>query len=260
MANYKNILNNNIFNEFNKLYKLVCKAKPFLSIEDKRSITFTYMMENRNLPMNTQDMVVTFNNPKTIEYQYMMELLALEAEIKFGICRYYLENDSLLDFFKNTEVKQKEIQSILDTLNDSESRTFWGVLGKEFSIVICYTKTLYKKHIITILTENMNYTFCIEECNDTNHREWYNLALNFIFYINAFPECVIDGVPNGIKKNPKAKILSTSEKIISHTTVEHGFVRPHFRSGFFRHYNSDFYVNCELHTTLKGGGFLFSLH
>ena len=68
--------------------------------------------------------------------------------------------------------------------------------------------------------------------------------MNFLFYINTFPECVINGVPNGVKRNPKAKVISTSDKIISHTTVEHGFIRPHFRSGYFRHFHSD-YINCK---------------
>lgn len=54
-----------------------------------------------------------------------------------------------------------------------------------------------------------------------------------------------DGVPSGIKLNPKAKVISTSDKVVSHTTVEHGFVRPHFRNGYFRHFNSDYFVNCK---------------
>ena len=69
--------------------------------------------------------------------------------------------------------------------------------------------------------------------------------MNFLFYITAFPDCVVDGVPNGVKRNPNSKVLSTSDKIISHKTVEHGFVRPHFRSGYFRHFNSDWYKNCK---------------
>ena len=93
----------------------------------------------------------------------------------------------------------------------------------------------------------MNYTFCAEEFDrKKSDKPWvFNMAMNFLFYINAFPECVIDGVPAGVKRNPAAKSIAVSDKVVSHTDVEHGFVRPHFRSGYFRHLNSDYFVNCK---------------
>lgn len=242
MSNYKNILNLQSA-EYNSLYKLICKQKPSMSLKDKSSLALKYMLKNRNL--NVFDLFTIFGKPFTKEYQYAMELVAMSTELELGINRYYLKDDSLFDFFKNTEIRKKEVQSILDTLDNGENCTFWGVLGKEFSFTLGYTKTRENKHIISIFTDTMNYTFCMEEFDDDVNKEIFNLGMNFLFYINAFPECVIEGVPNGVKRNPKAKMISTSDKIISHTTVEHGFIRPHFRSGYFRHFNSDYYVNCK---------------
>jgi len=244
MSNYKNILEVQT-NEYNKIYKNICKNKPSMSIKNKSTLTLKTMLENRNL--NIFDLCNIVNIPFTKEFQYGLEVVAINTDMEEGITRYYLKDDSLFDFFKNTEVRQKEIKSILDDLDTKENCSFWGVLGKEFSFLLCYTKTMKNQHIISMFTDKMNYTFCVEEFDDKKNpnSEIYNLGLNFLFYINAFPQCVIDGVPNGVKKNPKGKVISTSDKIISHTTVEHGFIRPHFRSGYFRHFNSDYFVNCK---------------
>lgn len=241
MSNYKNILNVQSV-EYNKIYKSICKEKPSLSLKNKHSLTLKTMISNRGL--NILDLFTIIEQPYTKEFQYGMEVVALNNDIEKGIIRYYLKDDSLFDFFKNTEIKQKEVQSILDSLENEENCSFYGVLGKTFSFLIAYTKTSRNQHIISIFTDKMNYTFCVEEFND-EYKEIYNLGMNFLFYINAFPECVIDGVPNGVKRNSKGKVISTSDKIISHTTVEHGFVKPHFRSGYFRHFNSDYFVNCK---------------
>ena len=171
-----------------------------------------------------------------------------------GITRYYIKDESLFDFFKNTEVKKKEVESIFnsDLFKDMNNRfSVGGVIGKEqaYTIVVQDSTTEYGvMHVVTVLTDDMNYTFCIEyfDVKKDKEKAWvFNLAVNFLFYISAFPDCVKEGVPNGVKNNPKAKVLSTSDKIVSHTTVEHGFVRPHFRSGYFRHLNSDYFVNCK---------------
>lgn len=244
MSLYKNILEIQ-FAEYNKTYKLIRKENPSLSLKDKNRLTLQQMLEHRNL--NVWDLYNITEIPYKREFQYGMEVVAINTDMTEGITRYYLKDDSLFDFFKNTEVRQKEIKSILDDLDTKENCSFWGVLGKEFSFLLCYTKTMKNQHIISIFTDRMNYTFCVEEFDDKKNpnSEIYNLGLNFLFYINAFPQCIIDGVPNGVKKNLKGKVISTSDKIISHTTMEHGFIRPHFRSGYFRHFYSDYFVNCK---------------
>ena len=244
MSIYMNILESQT-NEFNKSYKIICKEKPYLSIKDKKSSTLSVMMFQRNL--NLMDLYNILNAPFTKEFQYALEVLAISVDIDKGITRYYLKDDSLFDFFKKTEIRQKDVKSIITFLDNEENCSFYGVLGKTFSFTLGYVKDVMNRHIITVFTKGMNYTFCVEEFDDKENpnSEIYNLGLNFLFYINAFPQCVIDGVPNGVKKNPKGKVISTSDKIISHTTVEHGFIRPHFRSGYFRHFNSDYFVNCK---------------
>lgn len=250
---YKNILERQV-NEFNSIYKATNKKYPYLSIADKRRHAYVSMIKARGL--GEQDFEKVLYNPyeNSVKFQYQTEIAVMHAELYGGgVTRYYIKDENLFDFFKNTEVRKKEVKSILDfdiLKNMNNEIASFGVLGKTQSYTIAVQDFVYNStrlHIVSVLTDEMNYTFCIEQYDSEKDKyNWvFNLAINFLFYIFAFPECVIDGVPNGVKSNPKAKVISTSNKVVSHTTNEHGFVRPHFRSGYFRHLNSDYFVNCK---------------
>lgn len=74
------------------------------------------------------------------------------------------------------------------------------------------------------------------------------LAVNVLFYVNCFPECVLPGLPKGARlingfTNPKLQV-KTSNKIMVHSSNSDGHViAPHFRKGHFRYLASDYYVN-----------------
>lgn len=244
---YKNILNSQSA-EFNKYYKQINKMYPGLSIKEKQEASARFMVFMRGVTEERHNNVMKNALSDVWAYQEEMVSFATLIDVQVGIDRYYIKDDSLFDFFKNTPIKDKEVQSILDDLKSQDMRTnLWGVLGKDFSFTL-FLSTISEKHVITVFTDEMNYTFVLEDLNTKEQQSemWvYNMSMNFLFYLMAFPECVVDGVPAGEKKNSGAKTISISDKIVSHTSVEHGFVRPHFRSGYFRHFNSDFYVNCK---------------
>ena len=154
MSLYMNILESQT-EEFNKMYKQVCKEKPHMSIKDKQTSALALMMKNRNLNVTNlfNIMNVSFNK----EFQYTMEVVAMSVDIYNGITRYYLKDDSLFDFFKNTEVRQKDKQSIIDFLNNQENCSFYGVLGKAFTFLLGYLKDNEGRHMISIFTKGMNY-------------------------------------------------------------------------------------------------------
>jgi hypothetical protein len=249
---YKNILEKQT-KEFNTLYKSTNKKYPYLSITQKREHSYVTMIKARGL--TDKDFEVVLYNPfeDSVKFQYQTEIAVMHTELfDGGVTRYYIKDENLFEFFKNTEVRKKEVESILDSdllKNMDNALATFGVLGKEQSYTIAIqdlVNTSIPLHIISVLTDDMNYTFCLEKYNKKDKYDWvFNLAINFLFYIFAFPECVIDGVPSGVKSSPRSKVISTSDKVVSHTTVEHGFVRPHFRSGYFRHFNSDYFVNCK---------------
>ena len=240
---YKNILNNQM-TEYNYYYKHICRNKPHLSLNDKKLIALKYMFMQRGIDdIKLRLMASTGVAFNKYDFISEIEVGAVSHDIDKGIDRYYIKDDSLFEFFRKTPVRDKEAQAVLDSFNKERDIDFWGVIGQNYSITIVRTMNPDGRDSIITLDDNRNTIFIPSETYDKD--ETYNLVMNFLFYIQAFPECVIDGVPNGVKKNPKAKSIYVSDKIVSHTSVEHGFVRPHFRSGYFRHFNSDYFVNCK---------------
>ena len=242
---YKNILNRQIA-EFNGLYKTACKKFPSMSIVEKQKLSLAAMMKHREIEREDILKMLDIKN-NCLKFQYSCEVVLTETEIEEGIMRYYIKDDNLFDFFKTTEIKAKDVQSIFSS-NVFANGTAFGVIGQTFSCVIYVIQDLSNRHFVSVFTDDMNYTFWAEEFDKkVNGDYWvFNLAMNFLFYLQAFPECIIDGVPNGVKRNPKAKSISISDKVVSHReNGEHGFVRAHFRSGYFRHLNSDYFVNCK---------------
>ena len=69
---------------------------------------------------------------------------------------------------------------------------------------------------------------------------YLRLATNTIAYMNAFPECVIDGVPNNIKEE-YSKSVKLSEKVVE-SLNDTKMITPHFRRGYFKRLTSDFYT------------------
>lgn len=244
---YKNILTHQI-TEFNSYYKKICKLRPSMSIKDKRMVCLATMAEAREISEADIFDIGVSPDSNCLKLQYSQEVMLTKYEVEYGIPRYYLKDDSLFEFFKNTEIKAKDVQSVFNSELFANGSAF-GVIGQTYSFTIYIISTMDNRHFASIFTDGMNYTFCVEEFDrKKSDNSWvFNMGMNFLFYINAFPECVIDGVPNGVKRNDKAKSIGISEKIVSHKDVEHehGFVRPHFRSGYFRHFNSDYFVNCK---------------
>ena len=137
MSLYMNILESQT-EEFNKMYKQVCKEKPHMSIKDKQTSALVLMMKNRNL--NIMNLFNIMDVSFTKEYQYTTEVVAMSIDVYEGITRYYLKDDSLFDFFKNTEVRQKDRKSIIEFLDNQENCSFYGVLGKTFSFLLGYLR------------------------------------------------------------------------------------------------------------------------
>jgi hypothetical protein len=75
----------------------------------------------------------------------------------------------------------------------------------------------------------------------------FRLAINTIAYMNCFPDCVADGVPKNLFERDEDKLVRNftfqlSEKIrdIDNSQVSK---MPHFRKGYFKLLQSDYFVN-----------------
>jgi hypothetical protein len=87
-----------------------------------------------------------------------------------------------------------------------------------------------------------------EDSKDANDiTRIFRLAINTIAYMEAFPECIKDGVPEFIKDSEKDKsfMIDIAEKVIEPVTESTSgkVVSPHFRRGFYRRLSSDYYKN-----------------
>ncbi len=75
----------------------------------------------------------------------------------------------------------------------------------------------------------------------------FRLAINTIAYMEAFPECVKEGVPPYIKEEIKEKsfILEIADKIVEpvNNSSSGKVVSPHFRRGYYKRLSSDYYKN-----------------
>ncbi|MBR1912754.1 MAG: DNA cytosine methyltransferase [Treponema sp.] len=68
------------------------------------------------------------------------------------------------------------------------------------------------------------------------------LSEGVIAYISCFPDCLTDGAPHGVKTENNHR-LATSEKVVDAMGSVGGIVNPHFRRGYFKRLESDFYKN-----------------
>lgn len=75
----------------------------------------------------------------------------------------------------------------------------------------------------------------------------FRLAINTIAYMKCFPECVTDGVPKisfprGEDRSDNNVIFKMSDKIYDESNYQISKI-PHFRKGYFRLLNSDYYTH-----------------
>ncbi len=75
----------------------------------------------------------------------------------------------------------------------------------------------------------------------------FRLAINTIAYMKCFPECVTDGVPKisfprGEDRSDNNVVFKMSDKIYDERSYQISKI-PHFRKGYFRLLNSDYYTH-----------------
>lgn len=73
----------------------------------------------------------------------------------------------------------------------------------------------------------------------------FRLAINTIAYMEAFPECIVEGVPRYVKEPRKDNnfIVNVSDKVLEYQKDDGKMMRPHFRKGYYKRLSSDFYKN-----------------
>lgn len=123
--------------------------------------------------------------------------------------------------------------------------------NKGYAFQITYNE---KKELSLLWAVGTNQGWCSAENYKKNLKEEgkhskffafiFRLAINTIAYMNAFPECVTEGVPP-TEEETLSYMLDTSEKVCNSVkkSDSNRTVTPHFRKGYLKYLQSDFYTN-----------------
>lgn len=181
---------------------------------------------------------------------------ALIDDLNGTLPHYFIKDLCLIDFLKNTEVKDTSIveeyikENSLDVGYDEERYYMAAIHTEKEGLLLFF---IYDKNAVTVVVfeDDKSYRFLLKTTKKLE--PICRMAINFIYYLKAFPNKIIDGVPQEMVKNDKKKFnakychsIGVADEIVEKTEIVNGhIVIPHFRSGFFRHYTDDRYINMK---------------
>ena len=226
------------------------------------------MASRGDLTENPEEQFLDFflqNFAQTIDDATAMQLFV--RDVRKELLHIYMSDESLQDFLKNVDVRDlKGIKKYIfengnkvllnedDLMENISERTnlvfCLHIPNEKQGYVLCYS--LYENDELRIFVNHGQEQFHISSLDYDNKKsilyqdkEIYNIAIfaiNLIAYISCFPDCLIEGAPHGIKTENNHR-LKTSEKIMDKQTSDNGIVTTHFRRGYFKRLESDFYIN-----------------
>lgn len=205
-------------------------------------------------------------------------------DLNHELYHIYVPEPALIDFFKKMEIRDIEGikqyirdngENVVVNKNDECSELEEGInfafcvhpARMKQGYVFGYTLYVEQNELRIFINHGMEQYHIssteIEKKNsvvytDQEINEMTKFAINLIAYINAFPECLTEGVPHGVKTENN-HYLKASEKVIDALEKnEKGVVSPHFRRGYFKRLSSDFYKNKKgqivfVHETIVNG-------
>jgi hypothetical protein len=175
---------------------------------------------------------------------------------------------SLKEFLEN--VPLADLEGIIKYINENgliNEQGFLKLKYYSFGIHIPY-ENKYKAFAFGLMNNQDNQlvlSWAVEKggawCSAKNYKELllkdseeakeitkiFRLAINTIAYMEAFPECVKEGVPELIKEkeNEKAFTIEIAKKVLEpiQNNKNGKMVSPHFRKGYYKLLSSDFYTN-----------------
>ena len=188
-------------------------------------------------------------------------------DVRHELIHIYMSDSHLQNFLKQAEVKDisgikkyilgngnkvfvNEDNSIGKILDGTNLAFCLHIPDERQGYVFCYS--LYENDELRIFVNHGIEQFHLSSLDfedkksviysDPEISEIAHFAINIIAYISCFPECLTDGAPHGIKTFNNQR-LKTSEKVVDVMESAGGVVNPHFRRGYFKRLESDFYKN-----------------
>ena len=180
----------------------------------------------------------------------------------------YFVDKSLKEFLEN--VPLADLDGISKYIDENGLITDQGILQLKyfpFGIHIPY-ENKYKAFAFGLMNNQFNQmvlSWAVENggawCSELNYKELlekdtkeakeitkiFRLAINTIAYMEAFPECVKEGVPEFVNEptEDNSITLEIAEKVLEPIQQSESgkIISPHFRKGYYKRLSSDFYKN-----------------
>lgn len=212
-------------------------------------------------------------NGNSLQIKWQLEFL--KDDMNGKILHIFLKTNDLKTFLINTQIKDYDnfIQFITDKgdyKDFTNASTGKILLAAEYKICLhipdetsgySYNLSVDENQKIRMIVLHNGLVITMDKEKDkiflfenpkteeeSEDYESWKLIINLIYYMNAFPECVFDGIPKGVRlensfKNKKIQ-LSTSDKIIKKTilSTDGRKIVPHFRVGHFRYLKSEYFT------------------
>lgn len=128
--------------------------------------------------------------------------------------------------------------------NEERNKAFaFGLMNNQFDQVVLTWSTGSENGWCSI--KNYRELLNVDTKEAKEITKIFRFAFNTIAYMEAFPECIQEGVPKFVNVSRKAKnfIVSISDKVLESRDETGRMTRPHFRKGYYKRLSSDFYKN-----------------
>lgn len=157
----------------------------------------------------------------------------------------FIESKELFDFLSTQEVRESSRAKEF-ALKNGRIEPAYNELGEKgeitFLTLVIHHKYTDRPSLVCSLYAESGMAFISTNVIGVADEWMTKLLINTIFYIEAFPDCVIDGTPDEVKSFNKFYGATKRMKLKTHESlIDRSSVTPHFRSGYFKTLSSAFY-------------------
>lgn len=157
----------------------------------------------------------------------------------------FIESKELFDFLSTQDVKESS-KAIDFAFKNGRPEDVYNEYGEKssstFLTLVIHHKHTEKPSLVCSLYAESGMAVISTNIMGVAEKWMIKLLINTIFYIEAFPDCVIDGTPDEVKSFKRFYGATKRMKLKTHESlIDRSGVTPHFRSGYFKTLSSKFY-------------------
>lgn len=157
----------------------------------------------------------------------------------------FIESKELFDFLSTQEIKESSMATDFVMEHGSKVPAF-NEYGEKFETtfltLVIHHKYINKPSLVCSLYGESHKAYILTNTMGSDEPWATKLLINSIFYIKAFPDCIIDGTPSEIKSFNSFYGATKRIKLKTHDSlIDRSGVTPHFRRGYFKTLSSNYF-------------------